>query len=203
MSTSTTWRKRALASVGSAAAMLVLGPVDVAASSTATSGQPTDPPTLRASLTPTVAAPGSEMTYSSVDPCPTAEGVRLLFSTWHEGDLDSGQEDVIPVHDGDVEVEEDGSWTTALPAPDEGGQYEVVASCLTDQQDPGDPGPGDPPVIHGEYSAIDFEVIPDVSEDPNTNTPDTPGTEPGATGTDGVPQAEPARPVPGEPEFTG
>jgi hypothetical protein len=169
--------------------MLVLGPVDVAGSSPATEGQPTEPPTLTASLSPTALAPNAEMTYSSVDPCPAVEGVRVHFSYWHEGDLGSGQEDMLPVHDDDVEVAEDGSWTTVMPAPADGGQYEIIASCLTDDQDPSDPVPREPPVIHAEYRAIDFEVIPDLSEDPSTNT-------------DG-PAPQPARPVPGDPSYTG
>jgi hypothetical protein len=134
---------------------------DAAATSPTTGGQPTrPPPTLTANLSPTVVAPNGRLVYSSVDPCPVVEGVRLHVSYWNEGVLDSGQEDALPLHDEYVEVHESGAWSTVFPAPAAVGRYEVIASCLTDDQDPSDPLPGDPAVIHAEYRAIDFEVVP-------------------------------------------
>ena len=66
--------------------------------------------------------------------------------------------------------------------PEEIGRYEIIASCLTDDQEPSDPLPGDPAVVHAEYGAIDFEVAP------GSPTPVPPSS---------------ARPVPAEPNFTG
>jgi len=161
MRSSTRWHRCALMSVGSAAAALALGPVDVARSSPMTAVQENDPPTLTARLVPTVVAPNGRLVYSSVDPCPVdEENVRLFFSYWNEGALDSGQEDALPLHDGYVELHESGAWTAVMPAPEDVGGYEIIASCLTDDQDPGATVPGGPAVIHAEYSAIDFEVVP-------------------------------------------
>jgi hypothetical protein len=134
---------------------------DPTATPPATSGQPIVPPTLTASLVPTVVTPNGRLVYSSVDHCPVVEGVRLSFSYWVDGVLGSGQEDALPVHDGEAEVHESGAWTAVMPAPAEVGRYEIIASCLTDVQEPSDPLPRDPAVIHAEYSAIDFEVVPD------------------------------------------
>jgi hypothetical protein len=185
MRSPTTWYRRALVSVGSATLVLALGPLDTAGSSPAATAQQGDPPTLTASLVPTAVAPNGRLVYSSVDPCPTVdENVRLFFSYWTEGALDSGQEDALPLHDGYVEIAEDGAWTAVMPAPEEVGRYEIIASCLTDDQDPSDPVPGDPAVVHAEYSPIDFEVVP------GSPAPDSP-------------TAPPARPVPAEPNFTG
>lgn len=187
MSSPNRWHRRAVAAISSAG-MLVLGLVDVAGSSPATTGQPGDPLTLTASLTPTALAPNTDMTYSSVDPCPTVEGVRLHISYWHKGALAGGQEDALPLHDSTIEVDDDGSWTTVIPAPEDGGQYEIIASCLTGSPDPSDPLPDESLVSHGDYSPIAFDVIPDLSEDPSTNIPD---------------EAQPARPIPAEPTFAG
>ena len=133
---------------------------DPTATPPATGDQPIDPPTLTASLSPTVVVPDGRLVYSSVDPCPVVEGVRLHFSYWNDGVLGSGQEDALPLHDDLAEVHESGAWTAVMPAPAEVGRYEIIASCLTDDQDPSDPVPGDPAVIHAEYSAIDFDVVP-------------------------------------------
>jgi hypothetical protein len=179
----TTWGRRAVVAVGSAAAMLTLGPVDVAGSSTMTGRQPADPPALTAELSPTTGAGGHEMTYSSVDPCPVVEGARLFYSIWPDGVLESGQEDALPIQEGDADVAEDGSWSTVVTAPEEAGAFEIVASCRTEDQQ-----------SHGEYTPIFFDVIPDLNEDPSTNLPTHP--EAGS-------EAPPARPVPGEPNFTG
>ena len=193
MTSSTRWRRCALVSVGTAAAALMLGPVDVAGSSPMTAAQESDPPTLTASLVPTVVVPNGRLVYASVDPCPVdEENVRLFFSYWHGGALDSGQEDALPLHDGYVEIDESGAWTAVMPAPEEVGRYEIIASCLTDDQDPSSPVPGDPAVIHAEYSAIDFEVV--------SGSPSGPTTDPAPADPD---QAPPARPVPGQPRYTG
>jgi hypothetical protein len=162
MSTSIKWQRRALVSAGSAAVLMVLGPVDIAGSAPAAGGQPGEPPTLTANLSPTAGGPGFAMGYSSVDPCPVVEGISLYYQVWREEDLESGQEDALPVTEGQdtsVDVGGDGSWSVDVVAPVEDGRYEVHASCVTTEDLPGGV-PGPEQVVHAEYSPIDFEVTP-------------------------------------------
>lgn len=40
-----------------------------------------------------------------------------------------------------MEIDESGAWTAVTPAPEDAGRYEIIASCLIDDQDPSDPEP--------------------------------------------------------------
>lgn len=197
MSGSTRWSRRALATaavgVGSAAAMLLVGPVHVAGSSTAQEPPGVEPPpgeeppTLTASLDPTTVSPGGELTYSSVDPCPVQPNMRVLVMYGPEGWIDAPHPD--EVYHAYVEVEEDGSWATAIEAPPEGGGHEITAQCLSRVgRDPQTGLPVETDLLTAVYSPLDFEVV---SDDPDPTTPEPP-TAPA-----------PARPVPGQPDYTG
>lgn len=181
MRTSRTGRAAATLAVGSAAALLV-GPVAVAGPATA--AQEPEPPTLAAELTPTVVAPGGELRYSSIDPCPETEGVRLVYSYGPDGWAST--EGSVDFESGETDVREDGGWTATVTAPAEPGPYEIIALCKIGEVDP-DAGPaGGGPVRIGQYPALDFEVVAATE----STTPPTP-------------PVGSARPVPAEPDYTG
>jgi hypothetical protein len=103
--------------------------------------------------------------------------------------------------EGGVAVEElstplsptDGSWRFELEAPAEPGTYEVLASCHHGGDGLGPDGEQLPPEEpYARYAATDFVVTGPVT------TSTTVGTLP-----PGSPPAPPARPVAGQPSYTG
>jgi hypothetical protein len=160
--------------VGSVTAWLV-GPAAVAGP--AIPAQEQEPLTLAAELSPTVVAPGGQLVYSAIDPCPAIEEIGLHFAYGLDGW--SSTEGGVDIADGFADFRADGTWTTTVTAPAEPGRYEIVASCLPNEAEWGPSAP------IGYYPALDFEVV----------------SEP--EGTRAAQPAEAASAVPGDPDYTG
>lgn len=175
MSTSKTWPVVATVAAASMAAGL-LGPAAVAGP--AIPAQEQEPPTLAAELSPTVVAPGGQLVYSAIDPCPAIEEIGLHFAYGLDGW--SSTEGGVDIADGFADFRADGTWTTTVTAPAEPGRYEIVASCLPNEAEWGPSAP------IGYYPALDFEVVSEA--EPTRPTPSP---------------AEAASAVPGEPDYTG
>lgn len=158
---------------------------------------------LDGALSTDVAAPGEEITASSLDPCTVSEeGAGELF--WAVAAVDeevTRVEDVAPLAD-------DGSWQVTFSAPDDAGEFVFFGVCIPAGLEPPpeeelDQLPADELVLGealtedgGEEPAvIEYYELPFTVEGPIPTTPPT--TAPGE------PVAPPATPVQAQPTFTG
>jgi len=101
---------------------------------------------LDATLTPTDVSGGETVTVTSDEGCPTTDEVVEPFTqlVWGLGapgwlDLETFEGEV--VDEGEVPLNEDGSWTVTLTAPTAPGDYEFFAVCATDDVSIDDEGP--------------------------------------------------------------
>lgn len=183
MSSSTRAHRLTGLAFGSVAAIVALARVDMVASSTPAGDPPADPPTLTASVSPTVIAPDGQLTYSSIDPCPESEhAIRVVVMYGPDGWLET-EGGGAPTFEDTVQIEDDGSWSATVPgpegmlpgpegqvpAPEPEGRYNLEAQCVSGGEE------GAPSELLAEYNPVDFDVV----------------------------RAEPARPISDEPELTG
>jgi hypothetical protein len=188
---------------GLAFGLAVMGSVAVAGPSLAQAPPEPEFVQLEGALSTEVAAPGEEITASSVDPCTVSEdGPGELF--W----LVAAFDEELPRLEDTAPLAEDGSWQVTFGSPEDAGEFVFFAACLPPGLEPpseeeldqlpvdelelgealAEDG-GEEPVV------IEFYELPFTVEGPTPTTPPT--TAPGE------PVAPPATPVPAQPTFTG
>ena len=180
-----------------------------------------EPPMLAATLEPATVATGGTVTVSSVDPCP--EGDTVVLGIGPEGWY--YEDEPTPLAVSAVPLAEDGSWTTAEPVPFPAGGYEVLGYCtdevveeemegplepLTDLgalTGGGDhPHPEEPPAedpVYGFYGPLALTITGTPGTLPPGTPPPAPGPAPAPAPAPGTPAAPVARPVTGQPDYTG
>lgn len=114
------------------------------------------PGNLRFSVTPTVTAPGSMVTVTSIDPCPIPAGATAATATVEEvpqvsalavipgpappGTLTPPPQAVLApgpfFRPAQVPVQTNGSWSEAIPLSDATGIQTITASCAIGDSNP-------------------------------------------------------------------
>jgi hypothetical protein len=133
-------------------------------------------------VTPTTVAPGEVVTVTPEEQ-PGTSCVPNTAVSWQlvDPDVPSGEPSLV-VDSGTAPTVSNGSWEVQITAPSDAGVFEVHVYCITHGQGP-------------IFDSATFEVVAPTT---TTSPPTTSGT-PATT----APAARPARPVSGQPDFTG
>src|SRR5262245_53930682 len=183
---------------GLALGLAAVGSVAIAGPSLAQAPPEPEFVQLEGALSTDVAAPGQEITASSVDPCTVSEaGPGELF--W----LVFAVAEDLPRSEDEAPVGDDGHWEVTFSAPQDAGEVVCVAVGVPAGEEP-------PPEAQVEHLAADGVALSqaptgDGGEEPEVieiyELPFTVQAPP--TTTPGQPVAPPATPVSGQPNFTG
>jgi hypothetical protein len=158
---------------------------------------------LEGMLSTDVAAPGEQITASSVDPCTVSEeGPGELFWLIFAVDEDMPRsEDVGPVDD-------EGHWEVTFGAPDDAGEFVFFGVCIPAGLEP--PPEEELEQLPADEAALGEALTDDGGEEPEVIevyelpfTVEAPPTTAPPTTTPAHPVAPPAVPVPAQPTFTG
>lgn len=176
-----------------------------------TSEPPEEVVQLEATVSPSVAGPGAQVTVTPDQPCTLeGEGPGVLAWFW---EIDADVEEPVQgehFDEGEVPLGEDGSWEVTFTSSSLNGDYFFVGLCFPNGVE-GDEEEQAACELQSQTATLTEEPEPPAEEPPfdclfefyeetftvegGTSPTTPPGSEP--------PVAPPASPIPSEPSFTG